>query len=390
MNQKVCYYCGTKYPLEDECCPLCGQTEVEPEALDETPVELTADVTDEDVKENDRKKSKKGGARSSNPSNVISTIICILLAVAVIAGTVFILNTLGIISFEKQPADDSSLTLPVEEQTSAEVLCAGIDLAPSNAAFNEVGTTVNLIVTIDPAGCTEEVSYQSGDETVATVSDSGVVTAVGSGTTEITVTCGNFAKSMEVVCTIEEEVPEEPVETIEIDPESVSLSTEDFSFFEAGETAKITINGLPEGAQVKWSSSNEAVAIVEDGKVTGTGGGTATVTAAIGETELKCVVRCKFEGTFVPETTETGDTADDSSEEAPFIFPADVTISVDETFDVRLVQNDARIQGVEWSVADGSICTVDANGAVIGQAPGVTEITGLYNGVKYTCIVRCR
>lgn len=375
MSQKICYYCGTKYPLEDECCPLCGQTEVEPEAVDETPVELTADLVHEDIKE---KNTQKRG-------NVISTVICILLAVAVLAGALFILNTLGVISFEKEPADESSLSLPVEEQTPAEVLCTGIDLAPSSAAFNEVGTTVSLLVTIEPAGCTEEIVYQSADETVATVSENGVITAVGAGTTEITVFCGEFAKSMDVVCTIEDaQVPEDTDEPVEDTVESASLSAEDFTLFEAGETAVITVNGLPEGATVAWTSSNESVAVVKDGKVTGTGGGTATVTATIGDTELKCIVRCKFEGTYVPETT------DETSDDEPFIFPEDVTITAQETFVVRLVQNDARVQGVQWSVANSQICTVAPDGTVVGVSTGTTKITGVYNGVEYTCIVRCK
>lgn len=376
VDQKTCYYCGTKYPLEEECCPLCGQTEVEPEAVDETPVELTGDIVEE--KEVKEKKTRKRG-------NAISTVICILLAVAILAGALFILNTLGVISFEKEPADETSLSLPVEEQVPAEVLCTGIDLAPSNAAFNEVGTTVSLIVTVEPAGCTEEIVYQSADESVVTVSDNGVITAVGNGQTEITVSCGEFAKSMDVVCTIaDEEEPDHADEPVEVIPETLSLSVEDFTLFEAGETAKITVDGLPEGASVIWSTSNESVAVVQDGKVTGTGGGTATVTATIGDTELKCIVRCNFEGTYVSVTT------DETSDDAPFIFPSDVTISVQESFVVRLVQNDARLQGVTWSVANSQVCTVDPNGKVVGLSVGTTEITGVYNGVEYTCIVRCK
>ena len=90
MDQKTCYYCGTKYPIEDECCPLCGQTEIEPEALDETPVEITTEPeVDNSVEERQQRRNKN--------ANLVSTIICIVLAIAVVAGALFILNTLGVL-----------------------------------------------------------------------------------------------------------------------------------------------------------------------------------------------------------------------------------------------------------------------------------------------------
>lgn len=49
--------------------------------------------------------------------------------------------------------------------------------------------TQQLSVTVDPAGA--EVSYSSADETVATVSDTGLVTGVGNGDTVVTVSAGD-------------------------------------------------------------------------------------------------------------------------------------------------------------------------------------------------------
>lgn len=383
MEQKTCYYCGTKYPLEDECCPLCGQTELEEEALDEMPVELTV----EDPAEQTPIKSAKGKARAAKRSNVISTIICILLAMAVVAGALFILNSLGILSFEEKPADESSLTLPVETDRPLEVPCIGIDLAPGSAAFNEIGTSITLAVTVEPSDCTEEIVFESSNESVATVSADGKVTAVGNGAAEITVTCGEYAKSMEVFCQIEE-VPEEtdtPDNTDEPVTE-LSLSTEDFSLFEAGETAKIVVNGLQDGETVHWSSSDETVAAVDEGKVTAVGGGTATISATVGDTTLKCIVRCKFEGTAPVQPTTPDETTDDG---APFLSHEDVTLTQGETFHIRLVQGESRVQGVQWSSTDNSVCDVALDGTVTCNGSGIAKVIGTYNGVQYSCIVRC-
>lgn len=382
VEQKTCYYCGTKYPLDVECCPLCGQTEVEPEAIDEAPAELSMDAQETP------KKPVKGGARAAKRANVVSTIVCILLAVAVVAGALFILTSLGVLSFEKPPADDSSLTLPVDEQNTepAEVLCTGIDLAPETAAFNTAGSTVTLIVTTEPAGCTEQVIFESADENVAVVSEDGKVTAVGNGVTEIIVSCGNFAKSMEVRCELQEEIPEvsqEDQPDVDVDAETLSLSLEDFSMFSAGETARISVVGIPEGAAVSWSSSNENVVVVKDGKVTAVGGGTATVKAAVGDVVLECIVRCKFEAAPGEVVVPSDD------ENAPFLSHDDVTVTAGETFVIRLVQNDARVQGVSWATTNASVCTVEADGTVTVHGSGMAKITGTYGGVTYSCIVRC-
>lgn len=46
--------------------------------------------------------------------------------------------------------------------------------------------------------CADPIAYTSGDNTVATVSQTGVVTAVGAGQTRITVTCGDYVEHVSV------------------------------------------------------------------------------------------------------------------------------------------------------------------------------------------------
>jgi uncharacterized protein YjdB len=48
-----------------------------------------------------------------------------------------------------------------------------------------------------------------------------------------------------------------------------------------GETGSLSATTVPDGETVDWSSSDEAVATVEDGVVTAVGAGTATITAKI-------------------------------------------------------------------------------------------------------------
>ena len=54
----------------------------------------------------------------------------------------------------------------------------------------KVGDEVQLSATVYPTGTDQTVTWSSKDESVAKVSDKGVVTGVGKGTTTITVECG--------------------------------------------------------------------------------------------------------------------------------------------------------------------------------------------------------
>ena len=54
----------------------------------------------------------------------------------------------------------------------------------------KVGDEVQLSATVYPTGTDQTVTWSSKDESVAKVSDKGVVTGVGKGTTTITAECG--------------------------------------------------------------------------------------------------------------------------------------------------------------------------------------------------------
>lgn len=65
----------------------------------------------------------------------------------------------------------------------------------------KVGDEVPLSTTIYPAGGDQAVTWSSKDESIATVSDKGVVTGVGKGTTTITAECGGVKADCTVYIT---------------------------------------------------------------------------------------------------------------------------------------------------------------------------------------------
>lgn len=79
-------------------------------------------------------------------------------------------------------------------------------------------------------------------------------------------------------------------------PAALTLNKKDFSLFKAGATYKLTASGAPDGTELVWASSNNAVATVDEtGTVTGVGAGSAVITATAGELTASCTVRCKIE-----------------------------------------------------------------------------------------------
>ena len=89
-------------------------------------------------------------------------------------------------------------------------------------------------------------------------------------------------------------------------PESITLSETELEL-KVGETAQITATVLPENAEqlVIWSSSDENLATVEDGKITALKEGDVVITAATADGRLKA--ECKVKITAEGSGTGTGD-----------------------------------------------------------------------------------
>ena len=151
----------------------------------------------------------------------------------------------------------------------------GVSLDKTNLNLN-VGVGATLTPTITPDNATDKsVEWKSDDTGVATVNENGKVTAVGLGTTTITVTTadGGHTATCEVTVTPPAKTP---VTSVTLDKTSLTL--------DVGGSDTLAATVKPDDATnkaVKWSSSNENVATVDqNGNVKAVGAGTATITAA--------------------------------------------------------------------------------------------------------------
>lgn len=130
--------------------------------------------------------------------------------------------------------------------------------------------------------------------------------------------------------------------------------------------------------EVTWTSSNDQIASVEGGTITGLAGGTVTITATSGEETATCEV--KVEGD--PWVNPNVDTSKIRLNKTDFTFGKDE------------ISPKLKVKGTEspvtWASNNTSVATVDENGVVKWVGKGTTTVTATVDGVTLECIVRAK
>ena len=160
-------------------------------------------------------------------------------------------------------ANDNSIKFVAEEVSATAVTLNTTELTISK------GASATLFLTVTPEDFTDAVSWKSSNTSVATISDTGVVKAVGLGTATIKVVVGSKSASCKVTV-------QQPVTSISLNKTSLIL--------EALGTYQLTATVIPSTAvdrRISWSSSAPDIASVdENGLVTAHKKGSATITAS--------------------------------------------------------------------------------------------------------------
>lgn len=176
--------------------------------------------------------------------------------------------------------DGSGVTASCEVTVNINYPVQGISLNHDAKTFTKAGETLQLTATIYPDSATNKtVTWKSSDKTVATVDESGLVTAVGNGTANITATTedGNYTATCKV--------------TVEIPELTLSLDKSELTLTQTEEQQKLTATVSDPEEKVTWLSSDPFVATVaRDGTVTAIANGTATITASAGDKTVSCTV----------------------------------------------------------------------------------------------------
>jgi hypothetical protein len=131
-----------------------------------------------------------------------------------------------------------------EVQVYEYVAVTGVSVVPVSDTL-EIGDTLELITTISPTYASiQEVSYSCSDTLVATVSSSGILTAVGEGTATVTITTseGDFTEMCSII------VMSESLSTI-------SIPLKDVALFPNPAHEYFTLSNLPSGATITLINS---------------------------------------------------------------------------------------------------------------------------------------
>ena len=378
MDKIICDICGTTYPASSESCPICGCSRVAAANI------MNKDVQNQDFSDKDNvefdvffKNSEKKGIFdydevNSEDSSAAGTGETSFHArsgdeeyyedeeneeaprhntFAVILLTVVIFLLLGAAAFlflryflPNMKAEDTTPTEALQQEmetsdaaTEPTVPCQ--QMAMINAGVAELNAECQqflLHIKALPENTTDPIIYTSGDETIATVTEDGKITAVSEGETVIYISCGKTSMECPVIvkyveetvpptteATVEETVPAEgsgaTEETVPADSSAATEETVDLE--ETAQpaateavpvrkdvTLKLKKTDIQLGVyysfqleldcdltpeEVTWSSEHPHIATVdEQGNVTAVKQGTTSITAKYGEQEVQCIVRC--------------------------------------------------------------------------------------------------
>ncbi len=201
-------------------------------------------------------------------------------------------------------------TAPTETTAVTEQTATYAENPPTSLglSLNEITLTVGQsqmpYVTMYPTDSDNKGEiWTSSDETVATVDDKGLITAVGAGRCTVTVTA---AANLDVYGTVEVlvDAPPETDSSGALLPASIELSITSITL-EAGQSQMPIVTMYPENCGDKseiWTSSDESVATVDDsGLITAVSSGICTVTvAAAANPSVEAYVTVNVEGVDAP------------------------------------------------------------------------------------------
>ncbi len=189
----------------------------------------------------------------------------------------------------------------------------------------------------------------------------------------------------------ETQEPEDPVESEPSAPVSLLVMSQEAMTLSVGETALLTVSGV-EG-DVTWTSSDERIAVVSGGTVTGVAGGTALITAEV-EGEI-AVCNLEINGgppadnsaDPVPDPpADTGSSGSGTAAANLSLNKSDFTLrSSDPPVQLKVNGTDSK---VTWESKNASVVTVSDSGLVTRVGSGKTTVTASVDGQVLECTVR--
>lgn len=349
MDKVICDVCGTQYPENAEQCPICGcarasgaATVTDSIVMDETagrpaarakggrfakdnvqrrgqsaprsetkPVQQAKDVTRRRAQEPAPMEDKPSGKNKDVVINVLLIIVILaLLAVGAFIIKEFIMPTPKATEPSEPSTEVTQETLaPTTEEpttTIPPVPCTELTVPETEVMLHAAGQSWLLNVTVLPEDTTDELTYTSLDDQIAFVNNEGRITAVSEGETEILISCGEQQIRYKVICdflltggegdddgddgdeTTGTTAPTGPLKDI-----TLKVNLTDITFNDKNQGYTFKVDGLT-NEEVTWTSEDEKIVTVENGRALSVGRGTTHIIAQYGDQKVSIIVRCAF------------------------------------------------------------------------------------------------
>lgn len=223
------------------------------------------------------------------------------------------------------------------------------------------GDVRQLVATVYPLGIVGDIEWSSEDVAVATVDQSGVVTAVAIGETVISVSCEGY----EARCFVN--VKENGIEEIALNKGELKLLKGD------SEQLRVVVTPAGVEASLVWMSSDPEIASVQqDGTVKGMNPGSAEISVHAGGKSAVCTV--EVSGIPVESVSLNIESAE-----------LEVGDALGLSADILPVFSD--YTDVEWNSSAEGVATVSNEGVVEAKSAGSALITVSVSGYTAQCNV---
>ncbi|WP_421320182.1 Ig-like domain-containing protein [Aeromonas veronii] len=211
----------------------------------------------------------------------------------------------------------------------------------------------------------DSVTWSLSDESVATISDDGLLTGVSAGTITVTATKDNIT-SNQVEVTITDAV----ITALQVSPAAISVVT--------GQEQQLTVmatysdnTSFDVTSTVAWAVDSTIATVTANGLLTGASAGSTTLTAT-------------KDGISSNEVSVTVSNAVITS---LIVTPANVSVAKGQQKPLRVMATYSNntssdvTDSATWVSADATVATVTSNGLLTGASPGSTTVTATKGGV---------
>lgn len=251
-----------------------------------------------------------------------------------------------------------------------------ISVSPATATI-AAGTTQQFTATAtysdsSTANVTSTASWTSSNNSAATISISGLATAVAAGSTSVTASLSGMSGTAKLTVT----AATKTLTAVAVTPATPSITagaTQQFTAtatYSDNSTANVT-------STATWTSSNKAAATISAaGLATAVAAGSSTITASLigvsGKATLTVTAATTKTITSIAVTPATPSITLGATQQ----FTATATYSDNSTANVTSTAT--------WTVANQDVATINSDGLATSVASGSTSVTGSLSGVSGT------